>query len=40
MLVEVVEHAYGPIMAIGFDREHGAMPGGAGDTADDCGTAW
>jgi gamma-glutamyltranspeptidase/glutathione hydrolase len=38
--VEVVERTYSPITAIWFDREHGAMQGGAGDTGDDYGIAW
>ena len=38
--VEVVERTYSPITAIWFDREHGAMQGGAGNTGDDYGIAW
>ncbi len=38
--VEVVDRTYSPITAIWFDREHGAMQGGAGNTGDDYGIAW
>jgi gamma-glutamyltranspeptidase/glutathione hydrolase len=38
--VEVVERTYSPITAIWFDRAHGAMQGGAGNTGDDYGIAW
>jgi gamma-glutamyltranspeptidase/glutathione hydrolase len=38
--VEVVERTYSPITAIWFDREHGAMQGGASDYGDDYGIAW
>ncbi len=38
--VDVVERTYSPITAIWFDRQHGTMQGGAGDTGDDYGIAW
>jgi gamma-glutamyltranspeptidase/glutathione hydrolase len=38
--VETVERTYSPITAIWFDREHGAMQGGASDYGDDYGIAW
>ena len=38
--VEVVERTYSPITAIWFDREQGAMQGGAGNSGDDYGIAW
>lgn len=38
--VDVVERTYSPITAIWFDRKHGTMQGGAGDTGDDYGVAW
>jgi len=38
--VETVERTYSPITAIWFDREQGAMQGGASDYGDDYGIAW
>ena len=38
--VETWERTSGPITAIGFDREHGTMWGGASDFGEDYGIAW
>jgi len=38
--VEVVDRTYSPVTAIWFDRENGAMQGGASDYGDDYGIAW
>jgi gamma-glutamyltranspeptidase/glutathione hydrolase len=38
--VETIARTYSPITAIWFDREHGAMQGGASDYGDDYGIAW
>ncbi|MFN2286912.1 MAG: gamma-glutamyltransferase family protein [Chromatocurvus sp.] len=38
--VELVERTYNPTTAIWFDREQGAMHGGASDYGDDYGIAW
>ncbi len=38
--VETWDRTSGPITAIGFDREHGTMWGGASDYGEDYGIAW